>query len=98
MIMNKLLLTFSVIWFFIFSVDAQDVHFSNMEQSPLTLNPALAGANHDIQAIINYRTQWNTVGAPFQTIAASADMRLNSNKRSKNGHLAVGLNLFEFFQ
>lgn len=94
MIMNKLLLIFSVIWFFNFSVDAQDVHFSSMEQSPLTLNPALAGANHDIQAIINYRTQWNTVGAPFQTIAASADMRLNSNKRSKNGHLAVGLNFF----
>lgn len=77
-----------------FSVGAQDVHFSNMEQSPLTLNPGLAGANHDIQGIINYRTQWNSVGAPFQTIAASADVRLNQNKRSKSGHLAVGLNFF----
>lgn len=73
---------------------AQDVHFSSMDYSPLTLNPALAGANYDLQANINYRTQWNSVAAPFQTIAASADMRLNSNKRAKSGHLAAGLSFF----
>lgn len=73
---------------------AQDVHFSNMDYSPLTLNPALAGANDDIQVITNYRTQWNSVGAPYETIALSGDMRLNSNKRTKKGHLAVGINFF----
>ena len=75
---------------------AQDVHFSNMEFSPMTLNPGLAGANYDLQAISNYRTQWNAVpgAAPFNTIAVSADMRLNSNKRNKSGHLAAGINFF----
>lgn len=76
------------------AVNAQDVHFSSMDYSPLTLNPALAGANYDLHANINYRTQWNSVAAPFQTIAASADMRLNSNKRAKSGHLAAGLSFF----
>jgi type IX secretion system PorP/SprF family membrane protein len=72
----------------------QDIHFSNMDYSPLTLNPALAGANNDIRVITNYRTQWNSVGAPYETIALSGDMRLNTNKRTKKGHLAVGLNFF----
>ncbi len=72
----------------------QDVHFSSMDYSPLTLNPALAGANYDLQANINYRTQWNSIAAPFQTIAASTDMRLNSNKRTKSGHLAAGISFF----
>lgn len=75
-------------------VIGQDVHFSNMDYSPLTLNPALAGANEDVQVISNYRTQWNSVAAPYTTMALSGDMRVNSNKRSKSGHLAVGLNFF----
>jgi type IX secretion system PorP/SprF family membrane protein len=77
-----------------FATFAQDVHFSSMDFSPLTLNPAMAGANYDLQANVNYRTQWNSVAAPFQTIAASADMRLNANKRNTAGHLAVGINFF----
>jgi len=78
------------------NTSAQDVHFSNMEFSPMTLNPALAGANYDLQAISNYRTQWNAVpgASPFNTIAVSADMRLNSNKRNKSGHIAMGVNFF----
>lgn len=75
-----------------FGATAQDVHFSGMDFSPLTLNPAMAGANYDLQANVNYRTQWNTVATPFQTMAASADMRLNANKRNSSGHLAAGVN------
>ena len=73
----------------------QDIHFSNMDYSPLTVNPSLAGASESAQAMLNYRTQWNSVGAPFQTIAASGDMRipLKSNE-IQNGFLSIGLNLF----
>jgi type IX secretion system PorP/SprF family membrane protein len=73
---------------------AQDVHFSQMEFSPLTLNPALAGVNSKIQGIVNYRNQWNSVAIPYQTIAASFDARLNENKRNRNGVLAAGINFF----
>lgn len=73
---------------------AQDVHFSQMAYSPLTLNPALAGANSPLQAIVNYRTQWKSVASPYQTIGASFDVRLNENKRGKKGHLGLGVNFF----
>lgn len=75
-------------------VRSQDIHFSFMDYSPLTLNPALAGANSDLQFTSNYRTQWNSVATPFTTIGFAGDMRLNSNKRNKEGHLAGGLNFF----
>lgn len=76
------------------SVSGQDVHFSHMEFSPLTLNPALAGANSPMQAIINYRSQWSSVASPYQTIAASFDARFNENKRNKSGMIAGGINFF----
>jgi type IX secretion system PorP/SprF family membrane protein len=80
----------------IFSVHlfAQDIHFSQMEFSPLTLNPALAGANSPLQGIINYRSQWNSVAVPFKTIAASIDARFNNGKRKKSGIIAGGINFF----
>jgi len=74
---------------------AQDIHFSQVSNSPLTLNPALAGANNVTQAIVNYRTQWRSVATPYNTIAASFDMRLNEDSRQKNGIFAMGLNLYK---
>lgn len=73
---------------------AQDIHFSQMAYSPLTLNPALAGANGPLQAIVNYRTQWKSVASPYKTMAASFDARLNDNKRQKKGIFAVGVNFY----
>lgn len=72
---------------------AQDIHFSQMQYSPLNLNPALAGVNHGLQAIANYRTQWSSVANPFQTFGASFDMRAKE-KPGKKGFLAGGINFF----
>lgn len=74
------------------TVVAQDIHFSQFYMSPLTQNPAMAGVNHDLQAIVNYKEQWKSVSIPYNTIAASFDMRLT--KKSRSGFLAVGINLF----
>lgn len=74
---------------------AQDIHFSQMEFSPLTLNPALAGANYDLEANLNYRSQWNSVASPYQTFGASVDSRLNpKNKATKKAYIAAGLDFF----
>lgn len=73
---------------------SQDIHFSAMDYTPQNLNPAMVGANFDIQANINYRSQWNAVAAPFQTIAASADMRIPNKNQDANGHFAFGVNFF----
>ena len=85
-----------IVFIFIVSTNiwAQDVHFSQMEFSPLTLNPALAGANSTVNGVLNYRSQWNSVAIPYQTFAASIDGRFNENKRRKNGIMAGGLNFY----
>src|SRR5690554_2129573 len=74
------------------TLQAQDIHFSAMDYSPLTMNPALAGAEYDMQATANYRNQWSSVATPYQTIAAGFDMRFGAKKRNSNGFLAAGIN------
>jgi type IX secretion system PorP/SprF family membrane protein len=76
------------------SSTAQDIHFSQWEYSPMTLNPALAGANSPMQAVINYRNQWSKVGTPFQTMAASFDARLSEPRRRQSGVFAAGINFY----
>jgi type IX secretion system PorP/SprF family membrane protein len=71
---------------------AQDIHFSQMLQSPLSLNPALAGANADMNAVIIYRSQWSSVASPYKTAAVSYDMRIKT--KSTKGFFAAGLNFF----
>src|ERR1035437_2870126 len=58
---------------------AQDIHFSQFNQSPLTLNPALAGTTAWIRAVMMYRTQWSAVTVPYSTLGASFDVK--SKKR-----------------
>ncbi|PHR45427.1 MAG: hypothetical protein COA32_13360 [Fluviicola sp.] len=72
---------------------AQDIHFTQMRYSPLNLNPALAGAEQNLQAVVNYRDQWRSVATPYQTIGASVDGRFKE-KRGGNGVLAWGVNFF----
>lgn len=95
--MRQIKLCLGIFLVFLFNAKsfAQDIHFSNMDYSPLTLNPGLAGASESAQAIVNYRNQWNSIGVPFQTIAASGEMRVSKgNKRIENGFLSFGINLF----
>src|SRR5690606_40982666 len=74
---------------------AQDIHFSQMGYSPLTLNPALAGANYDLQVNVNYRNQWNSVAVPFQTIGASVDTRLDrKSTRLNSSHVKISYAVF----
>ena len=92
--MKKISKILAVLVVFNSTLFAQDIHFSQMEFSPLTLNPALAGANSPMQGTLNYRNQWNSVATPYQTMAASFDARFNDKKRGKKGIMAGGINFF----
>lgn len=74
-------------------VRAQDIHFSQFYMSPLTQNPAMAGALFDLEALANYKSQWSSVTTPYKTVAVSYDMRFGKKKDSK-GFWAGGLNFF----
>lgn len=72
---------------------AQDIHFSQTENSHLNLNPALAGFNNDLNISGNYKTQWNPTAAPFKTYAFSSDGVLNAKSKS-NWKFSMGGMLF----
>jgi type IX secretion system PorP/SprF family membrane protein len=71
----------------------QDIHFSQLTETPLLLNPAQAGFGHDLLAIINYKDQWKSVtNNPFRTFNVSGDIAFM--KKKSGNHLGLGLNVF----
>lgn len=80
-----------VFWLSISSGIAQDIHFSQFNQAPARLNPALTGqfkGGYRIAGI--YRSQWASVTVPYSTIAFSGDAH---NFLKMNG-LGAGLDIF----
>ena len=73
---------------------AQDIHFSQFNQAPLALNPALTG-NYacDWRAGLNYRNQWKSVTTPYKTYSAYFDMPIVKGIAGTD-RLAAGLLLF----
>jgi len=54
----------------------QDVHFSQIFETPLLRNPSLAGIfKGDIRFQSVYRTQWNSVTTPYQTTSLSGEFK-----------------------
>ncbi len=71
---------------------AQDLHFSQFFNSPLTTNPANTGfiPDADYRIGINYRNQYSSlIAVPYKTISAFADAQLFKNKL-ENGWLGIG--------
>lgn len=59
-------------------VSAQDIHFSQYWETSVLRNPALTGIyTTDFKVAGVYRSQWNTLGNPYQTMAFSAEGRFN---------------------
>lgn len=54
---------------------AQDLHFSQYNENPALLNPALTGAISPIRAALTYKDQWRSVAVPYQTYGASFEKR-----------------------
>ncbi len=55
---------------------AQDIHFSQIFETPLLRNPALAGIfTGDVRIQSVYRSQWNSVTTPYQTTSLSGEFK-----------------------
>ncbi len=55
---------------------AQDIHFSQIFETPLLRNPSLAGLfNGDVRLQSVYRSQWNSVTVPYQTTSLSGEFK-----------------------
>ena len=74
---------------------AQDIHFSQVCETPLLLNPANTGFFPGyFRAIVNYRNQWQSMGQAFKTVNLSVDAGLFKSKRRK-AFLGIGFVLFQ---
>ncbi|HSY77512.1 MAG TPA: PorP/SprF family type IX secretion system membrane protein [Bacteroidia bacterium] len=91
---TKLFATICIVSALTCKIKAQDIHFSQFYMAPLQQNPAMAGANHDLEAILNYKNQWASITSPYRTIAFTYDMRLTKAGGSKKGYWAAGINFY----
>jgi type IX secretion system PorP/SprF family membrane protein len=88
------------------SVSSQDIHFSQYNETPSLINPALTGSQYVLRAGAIYRSQWGSVTTPYQTFGASFEMKLKASAwdkvdpyRSKSykkafSRMAAGLSFF----
>ena len=75
-------------------LSAQDIHFSQYYNSPLTINPALTGVSAgDIRLSGIYRSQWNAANSPFKTMQVSADKKFYTIAHTK-WWFSAGMNVF----
>ncbi len=75
------------------SVGAQDLHFSQFFNSPLTTNPANTGflPDADYRLTAHYRNQWSSIMAvPYKTMSISGDVQMFRD-RFENGWMGAGL-------
>ncbi|MEO6357893.1 MAG: type IX secretion system membrane protein PorP/SprF, partial [Ferruginibacter sp.] len=57
-------------------VAGQDIHFSQFFETPLLRNPALGGLfSGDIRLQSVYRTQWQSVTVPYQTVSLNGEYK-----------------------
>src|SRR5215218_5930616 len=74
------------------AVRAQDLHFSQFFNSPLTTNPANTGfiPDGDYRLGANYRNQWSSImTVPYKTMSIFGDAQLLKD-RMENGWIGVG--------
>jgi type IX secretion system PorP/SprF family membrane protein len=59
---------------------AQDPQFSQYYNAPLYLNPAFTGTAEHTRVGLNFRTQWTSIQAPYQTYSAFIDHNFEPKK------------------
>ncbi len=79
----------SLILLLAFTLNAQDIHYSQFNNSHVNLNPGLTGVfNGDMRFASNFKPQWHSVPVSYLQFSTSLDARFN---KEKNGPLAAGL-------
>ncbi len=77
------------------SVNGQDLHFAQSNQTPLFINPAAAGVYDGWErVIINHRNQWLGANTSFMTTAIGADINLGKRRHNDKAHLGLGILFF----
>ena len=74
---------------------SQDVHYTQLQNAPLLLNPAYTGMFEGWERFaVNHRSQWMGAGTNFHTTSLAVDMNFFKPKRANAAHMGVGLLLY----
>lgn len=72
---------------------AQDMHFAQFYNTPLAINPSLAGGyDGTFRGILNYRDQWKSAGNAYKTYGLSLDGGML--RKVDKGFLGVGAAIY----
>lgn len=73
------------------SVQAQDIHFSQFYETSILRNPALTGIfTGDYKVGLVYRNQWSSISKPYQTAVVSGEARIPVRGEA-NDFISIGL-------
>lgn len=73
---------------------AQDIHYTQFNNSPINLNPGLTGVfGGDGRLIVNYRSQWRSVPIPYTTFSGSAEAKFYPRKGDYSRFLTGGVSI-----
>ncbi len=75
-------------------LSAQDAHFSQYNEMPSNINPALAGTLYDTRITAGYRTQWGSLGKAYQTYGISFEQAIKV-KKIKGKNFVVSGNIYK---
>ena len=79
-------------------VYGQDIHYTQVAQTPLLLNPGATGAFDGWERVtLAQKNQWIGAGTRFFTTSLAADMNFFKNKRNSSAHMGIGLLVYNDF-
>ena len=72
-------------------VYGQDIHYSQFQNAPFTISPALTGIfKGDVRFMTNVRSQWEAVPVSYRTVTLAADMQF-IDQYYKEGFFSGGI-------
>ncbi|MBI3136722.1 MAG: PorP/SprF family type IX secretion system membrane protein [Bacteroidetes bacterium] len=78
-----------------FCAVAQDIHFTQSQQTPMLINPAATGMFNGWERVtVNHKNQWVNSGTKFFTTSIAADMNFFKPKRGNKAHIGFGVQLY----
>ncbi|CAN5332937.1 hypothetical protein BH10BAC1_BH10BAC1_07230 [soil metagenome] len=81
--MKKIILISGGIFVLGTSAMSQDLHFSEYNENPSLVNPALTGSQYVMRASVIYKDQWRSVTVPYKTYGVSYDMKFKASSWDK---------------
>ena len=92
---TKYILTILLITYHSSLIIAQDIHFSQINATPLFINPAATGSmGQDYRASLHYKNQWQSVSQAYKTMGLGFDCKLLKKGRDKKNNLGAGFTVF----